>query len=336
MMNLMDTALIIPGLLPEIPDADIGRLPHLERLLARGTFTPLSGAIPAAKLQTGSRSDTPLRADSESRLGPGPNTENAGGCHSLAKERAQQAGLLEAAPYWLCADPIHLQVQGDTLLLLEQYSFALTQPEADALIETLNAHFVPEGLRFYAPSPHAWLVGMQNPATLTTTAPLKRVGRSIDGYLPQGDDAQRWRSYFNEAQMLFHEHAVNVLREGQRVVRNKEQREMQRERLISGVWFWDEPFAPPHPGTQMINTLRKPSAYGDAEAWNSAATALDQEVIAPLLQQLAKGQIHSITLLVPEGRSSARITLTRWQLWQLWRRPRPLYTLPGVSALTHA
>ena len=38
MMHLMDTTLIIPGLFPEIPDADIGRLPHLERLLARGTL----------------------------------------------------------------------------------------------------------------------------------------------------------------------------------------------------------------------------------------------------------------------------------------------------------
>ena len=296
----MDTTLIIPGLLPEIPDGDIVRLPHLERLLARGTLG--IGVRP----RMGSDPSHPLLPS------------------FLAHQRAEQAGLLGAAPYWLCADPIHLQVQGDTLLLLEHYSFALTQPEADALIETLNAHFAPDGLRFYAPSPYAWLVGLQTPAMLTTSTPLSRVGRSIDGYLPQGHDARRWRSRFNEVQMLFHEHAVNVAREG------------QRERLISSVWFWDEPFTAPHPDAQVINTLRKPSAYGDAEAWNSAATTLDQEVIAPLLQQLSKGRIHSITLITPEGRSAAHITLTRWQLWQFWRRPHPLHAFASVPSLDHA
>ena len=124
--------------------------------------------------------------------------------------------------------------------------------------------------------------------------------------------------------MLFHEHAVNVTREG------------QRERLISGVWFWDEPFTAPHPNAQVINTLRKPSAYGDTEAWNSAATTLDQEVIAPLLQQLAQGRIHSITLLVPEGRRRTRITITRWQLWQFWRRPHPLHAFASAPSLNQA
>ncbi len=290
--------IVIPGLFPEIPDASIPRLPHLELALARGNLNV-------------ARSDRMLE-----------DWPDADGDVSLAFRMAREAGLLHQAPHWLCADPIHLHVEGDALLLLERYSFSLSETESTALVDTLNQYFLEDGLRFYALSPDVWLVGLNEAPRIITTHPLTRVGRTIDGYLPQGEDAKRWRSRFNEVQMLLHEHPVNQLRE------------KRRERVISGVWFWDTPSAV-H-AARVIDTLRAPSAYGDAEAWQDAALVLDRDTIRPLLEELRAGKLKTITLIAVEGRCAATLTLSRRHLWRFWRRVRPIVQLPGIPALEHA
>ncbi len=294
----MDATLIIPGLFPEIPDAAIPRLPHLEQALARGHLTV---------------------AHRGQMLEAWPDEA---GDISLATRLAREAGLLDQAPHWLCADPIHLQVEGDALLLLERYSFSISEEESAALVETLNRHFAEEGLRFYALSPDIWLVGLNQAPRIRTTHPLTRVGRNIDGYLPQGEDARRWRARFNEVQMLLHQHPVN------------QKREERRERIISGVWFWDTPSA--IHSAQIVHALRAPSAYGDAEAWAAAAIALDRDTLAPLLDELRRGKLERLTLIAVEGRCAATLTLSRWHLWRFWRRSRPLAQTSGVPALGHA
>ncbi|MHB8353264.1 MAG: hypothetical protein ACYDCF_02360 [Burkholderiales bacterium] len=289
---------IIPALFPEIPDASIPRLPHLELALARGH---LSVAQQGQMLES---------------------WPDAAGDISLATRLAREAGLLDEAAHWLCADPIHLQVAGDALLLLERYSFSVREEESAALVETLNQHFAEEGLKFFALSPDVWLVGLNEPPRISTTHPLARVGRNIDGYLPRGEDARRWRARFNEVQMLLYQHPVN------------QNREARRERIISGVWFWDMPSS--IHSAKIVDTLRRPSAYGDAEAWGAAALQLDREVIGPLLDELRQGKVRRLTLVAVEGRCTATLTLTRWHLWRLWHRARPLARSPGVPALEHA
>jgi len=276
----------------------IPRLPHLELALARGHLTV---------------------AHRGQMLECWPD---AAGDISFATRMAREAGLLNEASHWLCADPIHLQVEGDALLLLERYSFSVREEESAALVETLNQHFAEEGLKFFALSPDIWLVGLNEPPRISTTHPLARVGRNIDGYLPQGEDASRWRARFNEVQMLLHQHPVN------------QKREARRERMISGVWFWDTP-ASIH-SAQVVETLRSPSAYGDAEAWRAAALQLDCEVIGPMLDALRRGKCQELTLVAVEGRCAATLTLTRWHLWRFWRRPQPLAKTPGLPALEHA
>ncbi len=289
---------IIPGLFPQISDAAIPRLPHLERVLAQGH---VDVAHQGQMLE-----DWP----------------DAAGDISLATRMAREAGLLDEAPHWLCADPIHLQVEGDALLLLERYGFSVREEESTALVETLNQHFAEDGLKFFALSPDVWLVGLNEPPRISTTHPLTRVGRNIDGYLPRGEDERRWRARFNEVQMLLHQHPVNQMREA------------RRERIISGVWFWDTPAAIHN--AKVIDTLRGPSAYGDVEAWRAAALQLDRDVIGPLLEGLRRGDYGAFTLVAVEGRCAATLTMSRWHLWRLWRRPRPLAQTRGVPGLEHA
>lgn len=288
----MHPVLLIPGLFPEISDDKVPRLPHLELALARGSlvFSPGDALL-----------------EEWSGVADAP---------SFAARVAIEAGLASEASHWLCADPIHLQVEGDALLLLECYSFSLLREEADALLTSLNQHFEDRGLKFFALTPERWLIGMNLPARIQTTHPLRRVGRNIDGYLPQGEAARMWRTVFNEVQMLFHEHPTN------------QQRALRQERAISGVWFWDCPSGPHE--ARVIDTLRRPSAYGDAEAWRAEALALDEAVVGPLLRQLREGAIDGFSLAAVEGRCAATLTLSRWQLWRFWRRVRPLVRVSGV------
>ena len=295
---MMHPVFVIPGLFPEIPDQAVPRLPNLERALACGKLVP---GGPGAMLES---------------------WPDAAAGASLAERMAHEAGIAGEASHWLCADPIHLQVEGDALLLLERYSFSLLPEEAEALVATLNRHFNDQGFKFFVLSPGVWLVGLKAPAGIQTTHPLRRVGRNIDGYLPQGEAARRWRSVFNEVQMLFHEHPVN------------QGREARGERAISGVWFWDCPAATHE--AQVIDSLRAPSAYGDETAWQESARRLDQELFGPLLQRLKSGELDGFTLVALEGRCAAKLELSRWQLWRFWRRPRPLTRLSGIPALGHA
>ncbi|MDE2343920.1 MAG: hypothetical protein KGL63_11140 [Betaproteobacteria bacterium] len=294
----MHPVFVIPGLFPEIPDQAVPRLPNLERALARGHL---------------------VLSQNGAMLEGWPDAAGGG---SLAERMAHEAGVAQEAPHWLCADPVHFQVEGDALLLLERYSFSLSTEEAEALVAMLNGHFEDRGLKFFPLTPTVWLVGLQAPPRIQTTHPLRRVGRNIDGYLPEGEAARYWRSVFNEVQMLFHEHPVN------------QQREARRERAISGVWFWDCPVAAKREA-QVIDSLRAPSAYGDELAWQQAARQLDREVFGPLLLRLKSGELEGFTLVALEGRCAARLTLTRWQLWRFWLRPRPLMRLSGIPALEH-
>ena len=304
--------LLIPGLIPLIPDEHITALPQLALALARGTR---QWSHPPCLLE---------------QILPDPD---AAAGRTLAHCAARRAGVADQAPHWCRADPVHFQVEGDALILLESSVLHLQPQETASLIQTLNQHFNPDGLLFQASSTNAWLLGSADPLPEQSTPPLWRVGRNIDGHLPEGSGASRWRARFNEIQMLLHEHPVN------------QARQQRRERTISGLWFWnlEHPGAARPPGfhltaecpAQIHETLRWASAYGDAQDWNHAAAQLDREIIGPALAALRQGTLSQLRLLGTEGRCNLSVQLSRQDFWKFWRRPRALAALPGVPPLTH-
>lgn len=304
--------LLIPGLIPLIPDAQIAPLPRLALALARGKS---HWSHPPHLLE---------------QVTPDPAAADGG---SLARCAAHQSGVVDRAAHWCRADPVHFQVEGDALLLLESCVLQLHADETQSLIQTLNQHFRPDGLHFQASTHNSWLLGSPKPLPEQSTPPLLRVGRNIDGYLPEGSDAPEWRARFNEIQMLLHEHPVNL------------KRQQRGARTISGLWFWDLAHAgsaslpgfqhPADAPVQIHETLRCASAYGDAQEWNRAARLLDDEVLAPALAALQRAELSRLSVLGVEGRCNLSVHLTRGDLWKFWRRPRPLAAWPGVPPLTH-
>lgn len=114
---------------------------------------------------------------------------------------------------WMLAEPVHLAVDRDRLVLVDSSRLALDASEATALVATLNQHFDAEHLVFDAAMPNRWYVRVGD-ARAIETAPIAAVrGRPIDGMLPGGAEGARWRTRMTEIQMLLHEHPVNAARE---------------------------------------------------------------------------------------------------------------------------
>ena len=256
---------------------------------------------------------------------------------------------------WLRADPVHLRVDRDTLVLADSSVFPLHRDEATALVASLNEHFAPM-LEIHAPHPQRWYAKLQSPAQSRFRPTSAARGQPITAQLPRGEDGMHWHALMNEAQMLLHEHPVN------------EAREARGELPVNSVWLWGEgivsradrrPFqhvlsddavarglglasgagvAPlpadaaawladaPETGTTLIvlDALRAPAAYDEAEAWHDAAQKLERDWFAPLLAALRAGRIGMLTLHLLADKGGVASEAVRLDLNRFWRRRKPL------------
>jgi hypothetical protein len=135
------------------------------------------------------------------------------------------AGVEPGDDYVLCADPVHLAADRDTLALVQTID-DLSAADADILVRMLNAHFAGDDLRFEAMRPNAWFARRRQAADIITTPPDAVRGRKLIASLPRGPDGGQWKRWQNEIEMLLHEHPVNAAREA------------RGEPAANAVWFW--------------------------------------------------------------------------------------------------
>ncbi len=310
-------------------------LTHLERLLSRGRW----------------QSSAP--ASLEGWL-----------CRAFGVERQQDwpvapltLGLDGGTPgdaYWLRADPVHLQVEGDRVLLVDSSAFEVNPAEAAALTDALNQHFAEEGLAFLPMRPDRWYLRLPIAPRLKTRPIAEAVGRDVDAFHPTGDEAPRWQRRLTEIQMLLHEHPVNL------------RREAEGRPPINSVWLWgggrqvpvprpalDAVYAQdvlaralaraagvpsrPLPSSAreflagprteaevlvVLDHLRSAAQYRDSQRWRQGLALLEAHWFAPLEAALgAKGFERLLLSPVP---APVRVQARASDLRRFWRRPRPL------------
>ena len=258
--------------------------------------------------------------------------------------------------YWLRADPVHLRVDRDRLVLVESALFNVTPGEARAFAATLNAHFSSEGIAFHALTPKRWYAKLDRAPHLVTRSTFEAAGRDVNAHLPTGPDALRWHGVFNEAQMLLHAAPENGAREE------------RGEPVVNSVWFWgggtrqpvrarpydavwsDDAIAtalavagggetaplPADASAWLAATASRPKPYDshlivtealmaaaahqDAESWRAQIAALETRWFRPLLQALRQGRMRRITLVVTGESACRRFEITRSGLMKIWRR----------------
>ena len=212
--------LVIPDLfLPKDIAAEVCadlRLPVLEKVLARGASTkPLVLSAIEGSERTG---DVYTSLENHlCELFGVTCAEDA----QIAPISASFDGLAEGC--WLRADPVHLHLQRDQLLL------AGVQPggeEAAAFCESLNEHFAGQGMEFFAPHPQRWYVRLDALPRIRTTPLSAVLGCNVRRALPTGEDAAHWHRLFNEIQMLLFAHPLN------------EARVARSELTVNSVWLW--------------------------------------------------------------------------------------------------
>lgn len=299
-------------------------LPALEKILARGTAS-MTGALGLEGWLCGT-----FRAD------------------GVAPVRAAADGLAAAEGYWLCADPVNLQLQRAQVMLLPELE--LDQAEADALCASLNEHFAGMGLSFHAPQPQRWYVRAAEAAQATMYPLSQVVWRDVKPFQPQGADALHWQRIATETQMLLYAHPVNQAREA------------RGELPVNSLWLWgggqatrlqgpfDEVGGDSALGAAFAQTAGIHQAgslqalldgkggsglwicaapgvaqqRGDYHAWREAAQSVEQEFAQPLLHAVRTGRVQRLTLEVLQAQGTRRFELTPGSAWKLWRAARPL------------
>lgn len=254
------------------------------------------------------------------------------------------------AGYWLRADPVHLRLHDDGLILLAPESLEITEDESHDLTGALNRQFEADGFVFHAPHPRRWYLKMPQAPKIRTITLKEAIGRDVNRLLPEGEERLRWHRIFNEVQMLLHAHPVNAAREDRGAA------------VVNSLWFWgggtlpassstfdamqsDDPVAvglarlagiisAPLPagggfaaGNNTLVDLRNLEheiLRGNVAGWRQALETLETRWFAQIFDWLRSGRIgKAVVATVADGRRH-EWSVTRGARWQIWKRPRPL------------
>jgi len=129
--------------------------------------------------------------------------------------------------YFYRADPVHFKAESDHAILIGSELLSPSINESQQLIEAFNLHFKDDKLTLHASSSDRWYLRCESALDLEFFALDYALGRDIKHFMPKGEDELWWRKIVNEAQMLFFQHEVN------------QQRELNGQLAINGLWLWD-------------------------------------------------------------------------------------------------
>ena len=142
----------------------------------------------------------------------------------VANNIANTIGIANEYQHFLVAEPTHLRLDRDRLLISESELLQLDTQSAKSIIEVINSHFAPE-IKLYYVNEHIWLMGHNLPLPDTDYySILDIIGDNIDDYLP---DIQI-NKLINEIQMLLYTAEENKLRS------------IEGSLTINSIWVWDK------------------------------------------------------------------------------------------------
>lgn len=243
---------------------------------------------------------------------------------------------------WAVAAPVHLLTALDHLRLAAPVPVPLEPGESADLVKDLNAELAHRGFLLDDVAGQGWLCRCPDDLDCRAIEPALAVGGNLRELMPSGRDASRVRAWTNEAQMVLHEHPVNVRRSARGLP------------AVNSVWLWgfgaagDSQSAPEGTlltdddwltgfwrlmGGEPATPDGLPAALAGERALIRLALAdpgtadvastlsgLEHRVFAPARAALASGALHEVAFLS----GAACHAVTRGARLRFWRRSRPL------------
>lgn len=264
--------------------------------------------------------------------------------------------------YWIRADPVHLRIERDQVVLADSRIFKISADESDQFTDFLNLHFSgsDQEIVFMPLRPDRWYLRITKMSPAKTHLLSEAVNKSINELLPFGTNGMSWCQLFNEIQMLLHEHPLNQLREE------------RGELAINSTWFWGGGIMPKSvvcPYTHvwssdvlagslalasgadhsqlplnaaiwyqssasanhlvLLNALHGKAQYADAYGWRESLKELEQNWFSPLRAMLEQGKLKQLTLTAIGANKTKNFALRRADLRKFWRGAKPLSIYAG-------
>lgn len=241
-----------------------------------------------------------------------------------------------AGSMWLRADPAHVRADMTTARMLACGDLGLDAADCEALLRALRPLFGDSGFPIDAPLPSRWYLRAPPGAKLPAFAPPDQVfGDDLRLHLPDGNAGTRWRSLLNEAQIMLHNHPLNV----QRIARGQP--------AVNSLWFWGAGTLPEWVKSALTRVITRDVVLASLAARAKAAVVaptpdalagfdgtslldLDDPASLPTLAStwlpliergLARGSLGELDVVLASGE---RVRYRHGRRWRFWRRVAPL------------
>jgi hypothetical protein len=251
----------------------------------------------------------------------------------LAARALRADGIDPEALAWGLVTPVHWHVGTDQVSVADPAALQLDDAASRALFTAVRPLFVEAAAPGESPARfeygHAtrWYVAHESLEGLRTASLDRVVGRNVDRWLDDADDAgtsapaaRRWRRLQAEVQMLLHAHPLNAERE--------------RRGLLPINSFWlsgcgrARPEADEARHVQVEPLLRAAAVAEDWPAWQAGWRRLEEGTLLGLDIALRRG--NEVWLTLAGERAAATFAPLRGGIVA---RARSLLARPSVSAL---
>lgn len=269
---------------------------------------------------------------------------------------ADAPGLLKSdKDFWMRADPVHLRIEQNHIMLADSQAFQISGQEAEEITRSLNDSLGDPGFSFMPLHPNRWYIRTAQAPEMQTCTLSQVTCRNINHYLPTGSDSIRWHKIFNEIQMLLYDHPVN------------QSRESRGELTVNSVWFWGGGVMPQailspythiwsnndlasalaiasHTGHSalpentrewlythssgnhfiVLDALRSKAQYRNAYDWRETLASMEQHWFTPIYDALKQRSIKELVITTFNEASLWNFVIKPADLWKFWRLNQPL------------